>query len=730
MKININEILSIYEEKQVDDFLKKYTGLTLNEKNLKLADINKNYKCLGDSVSNGSSVGQLTKGEKGVVERITNAIDSVIEKEKSIHGPVSPKNSEAVIKRAFPKYHYNKQLIRNQEANRSYAKDAEGKVLLVVNDGSNSKKPTLDIMDSGTGLNAEEFPDTILSVHNGNKISQDKSYLIGAFGQGGSTSLPFAYATLILSKKNGSISFTIIKKVEVYESKNLVYVYLHFDGIVPGLITNNYIAKYSYLNDFIFKNESGTLVRMIETDIAKRFRDNDVTKPGMLSDYLNTELFNVGLPVKIIENRKNYIENADKQNRHIYGSFMKLQTWKKYVKREYSGTLNIEYKYQNYKIDYYVLLPTDEGKWGSEIECKKVFEQFNVYLNPIIYTVNGQTVATERYTKLSNSGLNFLKYRLLVVIDLDVLGSDKYRFFTTDRARIVYRDETKGFLDKVILSLSKQQNLININNIIGDKSVSSAINKEIIDDISKEVKSQFTKYLKSGSIVKGSNGHHYEPENEEIFNNEITSLEITSKKREFYKDENATFIVTTHAQKHINKEAVIYMYINDKAFYNYQNNIMNGRIQYQINARSLKPGKYSICFEYFNGNNSMTSKSEEFFVIDKFSPSKLRNSSTKNLDIKVNIIDEATTICDIAKDELRKIITINLCLDTDQMRSEIYGLSSSSDNVSKIKTDIIKPLSLFSLFYEKQYNNIESDEEKNRLILSFIKSYISSNKKI
>jgi hypothetical protein len=175
---------------------------------------------------------------------------------------------------------------------------------------------------------------------------------------------------------------------------------------------------------------------MVESEISKRFRDNEVTKPGMLGDYLNTELFNVGLPVKVIENRANYRSNTHSQNRFVYGSQLKLKTSKRYLKKEYCGTINIEHNNRTYNIDYYILLPNDEEKWGSESECKKVFEQFNVYYDPIIYSVNGQTITTERYTKLNNAGLNFLRYRLLVVINLDILGTEKYKFFTTDSVSI------------------------------------------------------------------------------------------------------------------------------------------------------------------------------------------------------------------------------------------------------------------------------------------------------
>ena len=38
---------------------------------------------------------------------------------------------------------------------------------------------------------------------------------------------------------------------------------------------------------------------------------------------------------------------------------------------------------------------------------QKSFEQFNVHYDPIIYIVNGQTITTEKFTKLNNAGLNF-----------------------------------------------------------------------------------------------------------------------------------------------------------------------------------------------------------------------------------------------------------------------------------------------------------------------------------
>lgn len=725
--IRIEEVLSIYKESEVDALLKKYTGFDLNEHNLSYDKIKRNYRFLGNNCSNGSNVGQLTTGEKGLVERITNAIDAVIEKQKIKCSIGSAKDSAVVIKKAFPNYYSNMLDVMNDSVDKSYAKDAENQVILAVNDGSKSNKPTFDVIDKGEGLLGIEFETSILSINHGNKLSREKSYLIGAFGQGGSTSLPFTYATIVLSKKDGKVSFTIIKRVELTDYKNMVYVYMTIDNAIPELDFFGFQSNDGYLSDFINLSESGTLVRMVESEISKRFRDNEVTKPGMLGDYLNTELFNVGLPVKVIENRANYRSNTHSQNRFVYGSQLKLKTSKRYLKKEYCGTINIEHNNRTYNIDYYILLPNDEEKWGSESECKKVFEQFNVYYDPIIYSVNGQTITTERYTKLNNAGLNFLRYRLLVVINLDILGTEKYKFFTTDRSRIVDSDLTHGFLDKVIKALASTQKLIEVNGIIGEKSVSSSIDQNLLEEVSNQVKNEYNKFLKTGTFIPGRPGHHYNPTPEEIYEDHIVSLDITSTKREFYIDENVSFVITTKAQKHINEAAIIHCFLDGKNYYNLQRSFMNGRIQYSINARVLKPGKYKIEFIYFeNSLRNMNTERVEFEVKTEKTPEKEANTATKELNLNIVIVEESTLICDVARDMVNKKIDVKLCLDTDQLRSEVYGLSASSDEILKKKNRIIKPIVLFSLFYGEFYENIEKDEDKNRVILSCIKAFLGS----
>lgn len=721
--IKIEEVLDLYKASDVDKFLRKYTGLTLNEKGLYHKDIESSWNFLGNNSSNGSSISILKKGEKGIIERLTNAIDAVIEKQLEVHRMAAPNSSEDVIKKGFPRFYSNLSKIKeNRGEGKSYAYDIENQVILAVNDGSKSNKPTFDIIDKGIGVVGNMFDKTLLSINLGNKLSSDKKYLIGAFGQGGSTSLPFADATIILSKKEKKYYFTIIKSVDLGDYKNHGYVYLTIDDVIPELDCTDYSAN-DYLQEFI-SSDSGTLIRMIETDISREYRNNDISKPRMLVDYINTELFNVGIPVKVIENRGNYKDNKNAQNRNAYGSQTKLLTSKKYVKDDYSGTIDIYHNDKPYKIDYYIILPDNENDWGSDLKCNAVFEQFNVYGDPIIYTVNGQTITTETYTKIKNNGLAFLKYRLLIVINLDYLETEKYKFFTSDRAQIKETDITKGFLDKIIKQITAVDKLKKINELIAEKSISSSIDSDLLNDISSEVQSIYNKFLKTGNALpsKKSKSQHYKVSEVE-FSDQIHEISITSSQRMFYSDESIQFVLTTSAAKYINESEMILPFVNDKNYHEYSANFMNGRIGYIFNGKSLNPGVYSIEFIYFKDTtNTIHSQKIVFEILKEKAPKETDKEKSKSLDLSIQILDEAELICDIIKNKDKKKIEAHLCLDGDELRREVYGYGANNDDIIELKNKIIKPIVLFALFLDQYYDNISKTEEKNSMIVSYVRS--------
>lgn len=726
--INIKEVLSLYKSSDVDNFIKVLTGHTLEEKNLKYSDIEKNWKFLGNNSSNGSSINILKHGEKGLIERITNAIDAVIEKQKEKHSIVGASEASSIIKKAFPKYYENCRKLSEGEVFKTWPFDTQDQIILAANDATGTTKITFDVIDQGTGIEGPNFPKTILSLNAGNKLSREKSYLIGAFGQGGSTSLPFTYATIIVSKCKGKYYFSVVKEVELSDYKNSCYVYLTLENEIPELQFEDYYDEdHDYLKTF-FESESGTLVRMIETDISREYRTNDIAKEHMLINYIDTNLFNVGLPVKVVDNRANFRDNPSAQKRYAHGTYARLKN-SEYVKKDWSGTLKVEVNGQTYNVDYYIILPSDENKWGSVSECKQLFQRLNVTEDPIIYTVNGQTITSESFTKFKNAtSLNFLQYRLLIVINLDVLGLEKYKFFTSDRSRIRETDKTRGFLDKVFEALRNINELKEINEIISEKSVSNQVDNELTQRIEGNIKNVYNNYLKGGKVSPSPRTrHHVTPDEEEDYLQEIKDLEISIGDPQYYSDQNINLILKTGAQKHVNENAMIYMMINDHGFYSFSASYMNGRIQYTINGKTLKPGVYQVQFNYYKDNKlEIESNKVAIEVLDEKTPDTTKKETSKYIDFKIVQVTEAESICEVVKDDVEKKITVYLCLDVDQMKSSVYNALGSDDKINEIKGKIIEPICLFALMMDKKYDEIEEAEEKNKIIISFVQSLIGS----
>lgn len=251
MKYKLSEILNIYKPEELDEFLKEKSNITLNEKNLVYDDVKKYWSFVGETEYNASTIDMLSNPGKGLIERITNGIDAVLEKAKDDYKIENPKSSEEIVKIAFPRYYENKCNILNGNSNRQNAVETENKVIVAINDSKKSNKPTIDVLDRGCGIKGENFINTILSIHKGNKSKTDKNYLIGAFGQGGSTSLPYSYATIILSKKDNKFYFTIVKQCVFENLKMKSYLYFSPNANVAEIENDNVEHKDGYINDFI-----------------------------------------------------------------------------------------------------------------------------------------------------------------------------------------------------------------------------------------------------------------------------------------------------------------------------------------------------------------------------------------------------------------------------------------------------------------------------------------------
>ena len=287
---------------------------------------------------------------------------------------------------------------------------------------------------------------------------------------------------------------------------------------------------------------------------------------------------------------------------------------------------------------------------------------------------------------------------------------------------------THGFLDSVVKEIANVKSLQEINGIIAEKAISSKVDNEIIEEISDEVKGIYKNFLKGGrpAIMPGS-GLTYHPD-EKVYFDHIDSLNISITKPTFYIDQIAKFIVTTKASKFFNTNAMIYCYIDDKCSYSFTPIYMNGRIQYDCAARLLKAGSHQIQFRYFKNNNiAAISNIVTFEILDEKCPNTSKNSKEKELDLKIQIVEGQELICNISKNINSGSICAMVCLESDLMSSEIYGFSSSADAIKSTQVKIIKPIVLFCLFLGNNYDEIEKIDQKNELVLSFIKTFLSSS---
>lgn len=708
MKIKLSEVLSLYTAEQIDSFLKKYTGLNLTESNLKIEKIEDFYCPVGNNYNNNSTAGMLTKPDKGLIEKITNAIDAVLEKQKEKQGLSNPKTADEIVRPIL-----NTPEIKNL-------------VNVIVSDSDTKLKPTIDVIDKGTGIAGDNFDKTILSLQNGNKTTTDKSYLIGTFGQGGTTALPFSYATMIVSKHKGKYAFTIIKEYHFNNMKMSTFLYLKPGDEILELeeddisITdaNKYITIFT-------ESESGTLIRMIKTEVSREYYSNDVTKPTDLVAYIGTEIYKSPIPIYVKDYREFARNNARWQGRSVEGNYTKLRKGRNYAKA-YSSTLKFVYKNINCEVDCCVVLPEDPDEWSKDGACKTKYKEFNMHEKPIIYISNGQYIGGTNYTKIKNRGLPHLQYRLLVEVNLDMFEEKKYKMIATSRDGLKDIDFVKDFEDRLIDEICANETLRLLDAEIAKKSTRNTLSPETINRLQNKFARKYSSFLKLRKPIKqkpndNNNGLGGDKIISDKLDDEVNILKIRMEDhKEFYRDQKINIGVTTNATKKANEDAKIYAYVSkDGAKFNSVDNFsklsFNDRVVFQ--GGNLEPGEYKIYFAIY-GKKIIESETRNFTVKKEILPNgeeDIRNQS-KGLEIKIIQEDDKELIIDYREDKIEKAIVFTLCLSHEQLMENVFFDIKPSD-LDEFKASLIEPLIGFVLGLGEEYDKLEPDL-KNKMAAS------------
>lgn len=193
-----------------------------------------NWRPVGDMDDNFGAINAASDSRLALNERITNMIDAILEKHarlkygtdlSAMAGAMSSPLEAAAVLLGVPAGGVGELSIPDRQ------KLAEDIAIDFVESGV-AERPTAVMRDRGIGQTPARLPETILSIHRGNK--RDKPFLMGMYGWGGSNALGFAEGgTVMVSRRHpqlldgeaDGVAVTIVKKVYTQEMRTPAYFF-------------------------------------------------------------------------------------------------------------------------------------------------------------------------------------------------------------------------------------------------------------------------------------------------------------------------------------------------------------------------------------------------------------------------------------------------------------------------------------------------------------------------
>lgn len=479
----------------------------------------------GNRTSNYSTIGLGSKPGRSLTERITNAIDAILEdhSNKAASKPFSP---QAAVNEWFGRpYSTSESGLFNWSYNEG---GYDRKVGVVINSSDTHEAPTIDVIDFGIGITAEKFPSTILSLQEGNKIT--KKFLIGAFGQGGSSTLAFCDYVFIFSRHHENpeiISFTVIKEIHLGEEyKENCYAYLAIkdgkgDLVVPSFKFNEPINTYPGIEKLrINELRKGTLVGHYSFRLTNIHKDISPSE-GNLYHYLHCSLFDPLIPFQIIDlrdkkinqqivggsrNRLMKLVSLSEEELDNSNTSVKLYRPITYIKPHGAVTTCI-------KVEYWVVFNERKKKNKKTNEEYYALREYSNALfvqtrHLAVLTVNGQNQGELTASQLMKDlSLDSVAKHLVIHIDATEAPMDtKRKLFTTNRESLKDGDVLESIKQEVRRILSEDSELLKIENELVEKAI-----KEVTETTDDEVKKQIVKLLQEAGFEPSAQGNVTRP---------------------------------------------------------------------------------------------------------------------------------------------------------------------------------------------------------------------------
>ncbi len=478
---------------------------------------------VGGRGNNQSTINMGTDPAAGLVERITNSIDAVLDLEWYNQGCPTDIDSPRLAAQKW--FNLSEGKLRNiKDASAKNVQELAKLITVTLKDSERENFPTVEIRDYGIGINGEDFPKTILSLNDDNKIN--KLHQMGAYGQGGSTALSFNTFTIIISrpqkilKKGSSVSFTIVR----FNDGGLGLRKLGWYEYCLG--SNNKPITLELQED---KFRAGTLIRHIGMDIGK-FKAK-ITGPTSSLWYLaHHYMFDAVLPFTISGERLSDLTKGKKENRSVLGNNRRLTLGGGEDKELTQYQRDATFTFRDGKVTLYY--------WVLTIEGDKPWERIKNYTQasqPIIITFNGQKQGYIGNSLIkSDLKLPFLEKYLVVQIECDHLDNEsKRQLFSSTRENTRDTSIRKELEKMVIDALQADDELKRMDKERRDRYLQKD-ETDAMDKLKRRLASRINHYLKSTGggtgVIATETGHTVKTKKQPPIpiSDTPTFLEITS----------------------------------------------------------------------------------------------------------------------------------------------------------------------------------------------------------
>ena len=475
------------------------------------------WHAFGDNPSNTSSAGIGTKPGRSLTERLTNATDALLE-ERALSGVSLPRSPRDAAQQWFgrPMSGPDSGLFEwNYSAN-----DYDRRIAVVLTSSGNPTSPTVDVIDDGIGITAAHFPDTILSLQKGNKIN--KWFVIGSFGQGGASTLPFAEYVLIASRHRDDptkVAFTVIRVLNLSEHfKEDAYAYLAIRDATgaPTVPVSDFGADPLILYPAAGLHRApalkkGTLVRHVAYQLGGLEKTLSAS-PGNLYHYLHYSMFDPLLPFRVMDLRK----TDGEKDELVSGSRNRLM--KLVAKKDDGDEGRTELKHYR-PMEYFVSHASTDPSIGIEYWVVFNYRKSNdpskgdlvlrgnsneLYVqagHPIVGTLNGQNQGELTAQLLRELNLGMVARHIVVHVDASKANSRVRReLFSSSREGFKDGDVLSWLVGTLKTMLGEDEQLRAI-----ERELTERISNQSAQETSEEVRKHVTRLLiESGFKLKES----------------------------------------------------------------------------------------------------------------------------------------------------------------------------------------------------------------------------------